>query len=791
MSLFIRFFAFVLLFCTISTSAQLPDSCYQDPSCQHTKQMLHTARQQWDNAPIGINSNARSEQIDIQNYSIRLDMRKIKQQQMKGSCTITLIAKQDHIKALQLDLLQLQVDSIHYNSKKIAFDYNDTIIDIRLSQAIATQTPTAVTVYYQGSPQKDKSWGGFYIQDDYAFNMGVGFASDPHSYGRVWHPCFDNFAEKATYDFEIITIPTQNAQCNGILVSRTQKPNQTISKWKLEQPIPSYLACIAIADYVTVKQNYAGAYGNIPIALAAKASDTTALLQSFEHLQAAITTYEYWYGKHRFDKVGYSLVPFRAGAMEHATNIAYPIYAANGSLRWESLMAHELGHSWWGNNVTCQTAEDMWINEGMASYSVHLFYEQVYGRAKYLEAVQKDHIRTMLTAHEEEGGYRPISGVPFEHTYGSHVYKKGAVVAHNLRGYLGDSLFRIGLQSLQENYQFGSLNSAQFREGMSAATGVDLTHFFDDWVFTGGYPDFSLSAATLSGNTVQLQIHQGLLGRKTAHQKVPLQVTCWSQDWQSYTTTIVADSITDTTLTLPFEPVAVIPNQYHTLNQGSIDWEQKITHKDSINPFTNELGIASLTIATLPDSALLHIKYHLTKAPFADLIGYRADSTGFWTVNGILPEGLVATIGFQVSEGDKNLLYRAFGDTTWQLAVLSDSTNTAVLKNGIYCWASAKTITIRCFGNPMPIISYETIKRKHFLKINTLLSEEVICVCYYTKAGKLLHSKQLELFYDETTILKVPKSIKKLKIGSVDGEEVYFKLKSTTTKVRKKGKKIP
>ena len=85
----------------------------------------------------------------------------------------------------------------------------------------------------------------------------------------------------------------------------------------------------------------------------------------------------------------------------------------------------------------------------------------------------------LLRAHKDEGGYRPITGVPFDYTYGMHVYDKGAVVAHNMRTYLGDSLFRVGLQAVQEQYKFNTLNSVQYRDALSKATGVDMTNFFN------------------------------------------------------------------------------------------------------------------------------------------------------------------------------------------------------------------------------------------------------------------------------------------------------------------------
>ena len=108
------------------------------------------------------------------------------------------------------------------------------------------------------------------------------------------------------------------------------------------------------------------------------------------------------------NKVGFSLVPFNGGAMEHATNIAYPISAANGGLGSEGLMSHELAHMWWGDNITCQTDGDMWINEGWASFSVYLFFEEVYGREAYKSAMLDDLVYMLRYGHHFEEGFRAV-----------------------------------------------------------------------------------------------------------------------------------------------------------------------------------------------------------------------------------------------------------------------------------------------------------------------------------------------------------------------------------------------
>ena len=126
--------------------------------------------------------------------------------------------------------------------------------------------------------------------------------------------------------------------------------------FKTTKPLPTYLVAVAIAPYEEVRMNVDG----IPVLLTALAADTSNLRKSFENLPTCIRTFVSSYGEHTFDRIGFNTVPFNSGAMEHATNIAYPRYAiANGDKTSETLFAHELAHHWWGNLVTCETAGDI------------------------------------------------------------------------------------------------------------------------------------------------------------------------------------------------------------------------------------------------------------------------------------------------------------------------------------------------------------------------------------------------------------------------------------------------
>lgn len=615
----------------------------QEYFCKFQKRALPTG-------PVSTATNTRSDTIDVLNYTINLDITDFTNKLIKGSCDILLTPKMNGVSSVSLDLLKLNIDSIAIGQTKLVFSYNDTLIVAALTNTMNVGDTTTLTVYYNGSPQGDPSgWGGFYFSGSHAFNLGVGFEADPHTYGRVWFPCFDNFVERSTYEFNIITSGGKVAACGGQLISETIISGDTIvRKWMLKEEIPTYLACVAVAPYTTVNQVFNGINGVVPIELYALPADTNNLKASFSNLQGCLTTFENSYGPYQWDKVGYSLVPFNSGAMEHASNIAYPSYAANGTLTYETLMAHELSHHWWGNLVTCQTQEDMWINEGMAKYSEFLFIENEYGWDTYIDEVTSNHKAVIHLTHHHEGGYRSISGIPHEYTYGEHVYDKGADVAHTLRGYLGDSLFFSGLSTFLANNSFTDVTSYDLRDQLSSITGVDLTDFFTGWVFNPGFPHFSIDSFEVSTgpvlNQVDVYIKQKLTGAPAFFNSVPIEITFMDSSWNQITEKVLVNGeFNSFSFQLPIVPVYCTLNKNNLISHAVSDDQFVIT---APGIYILQKSLMNITVNQLSDSAFIRVEHNWVKPdPIKNIDSLKMELSPnrYWKVDGIFPANFSAT----------------------------------------------------------------------------------------------------------------------------------------------------
>ncbi|MBP6731968.1 MAG: M1 family metallopeptidase, partial [Chitinophagales bacterium] len=436
----------------------------------------------------------RGDTIDLRSFNLKLDLSDFTTKVLRAEAVIGIKSKQNGVTGIQLDLLKLTVDSVKVNTSAVPFTYNDSVIAINLLLNLNTGDSATLQVFYHGNPYRAAGdFGGFYWTNAYAFNIGVSFLADPHTYGRVWFPCFDNFEQRSLYEFYVTTKNTHKAFCNGLLQDIATNGNKKIWHWKLTQDIPSYLASVAVSDYATVEDTVNGMTGTLQVQLAARAADTTNLKNLFVHLHDAFHIQEEAWGPYLWDRVGFCIVPFNAGAMEHATNIGFMTYYLNSlSSQAERTMAHELSHHWFGNLVTCKTAGEMWLNEGWASYNEHLFYERLYGDSTYKDAVRVNHEDVLHKAHISDGSYLPVSGVPTESTYGSTVYNKGADVIHTLRAYMGDQLFFSCVKNFLTDFAWQNITTIQLRDYLAQCAGINLNDYFNDFITAPGFTHFSI-----------------------------------------------------------------------------------------------------------------------------------------------------------------------------------------------------------------------------------------------------------------------------------------------------------
>jgi len=541
------------------------------------------------------------------------------------------------LSSISFQLIQLQVDSVRTgHGNALTFTHNGGVLSIQIGSMAPSDTGF-VRVFYRGVAATDASgWGGVYYAGGIFYNLGVGFAANPHGYGRAWHPCNEDFRERAAYRLNVHTQSQHRAQCIGQLDSVVTTSAGLRYHWSMDEEIPAYLASFAVGPYEVVNQTHQGLLGNIPIELAAKAADTTNVKNSFVNLGGAIDAFESAFGPYVWDKVGFVMTG--QGAMEHPTNVAYPISIANGTLTYQDIIAHELAHHWWGDLATCETEEDMWINEGIAEWSSHYFFEHVYNRAEYMSRVLTNHYNVLRTAHIQDNGFRPLANMPHAYTYGTHVYNKGASTFHSLRGYFNnDALFFSSLQQLLTNFSFKSISTIQFRDSLTSISGIDLSHFWNNWIYEPGFAQVSVDSFSVlpSGGLfeVTLHLHQRLRATNQYYTQMPIEIRMTEASGNDVSLfTNVNGEFTTATLLSPILPQWIVVNPEGLLNLGTTYFEEV---RSTTGTFGNgQVGMIT-TIQSITDSIRIRIEHHWAKPNEAPHTGVRFSSSHYWSVSGI------------------------------------------------------------------------------------------------------------------------------------------------------------
>ena len=601
--------------------------------------------------PAQTGSITRSDSIDLLHTRIDLDLTQTGSGLIHGTASIRFTPKVDGISALPLDLLDLTTDSVRLNGSSLAFTHIGEDLVVALGGTFGPQDTLTVDVHYGGNPAVDASgWGGFYTLSSYQYDLGVAFDAIPHSYGRSWFPCFDNFVERCTFEFFVHVDNDRTVFANGALVDETDLGGGArISHWAIAEPIPSYLASVAATNYVAARDTFPSIAGtNIPVTLVAKPNDTTDMKASFLHLRNAFDTFERWFGPYRWERVGYCLTT--EGAMEHPTNISYPVGIADGTLQYEDIMAHELAHHWFGDLITCRRAEEMYINEGYAEYLSYLFLEDLYGRPAYDRKVRDNHHDMVATAHLKDDGWYALSEVPQAFTYGEHSYRKGADLAHTLRGYLGDSLFAAGYQRVLANNAFTDMSTDELRDSLSAATGMDLTDYFSDWIMQPGWAAFEVDSFTTAqaGNVwpTIASVQQKIRHADHFYHNVPVSIAFQGADgtrWTDPVHTLVGGEFSTITSSPPFQPVFAFINADERLALATTTAEDTLTDDITVNL---PLADVALLVSELTAPSPVRMEEFWTAAddntsePFAFVVS----PDRWWRFTGQLAEGTVLSL---------------------------------------------------------------------------------------------------------------------------------------------------
>ena len=317
-------------------------------------------------------------------------------------------------------------------------------------------------------------------------------------WNHQWFPCFDYPNDFATSELTATVERPLTVISNGVLIEKKETPDgkQTFH-WKMTEPHASYLTSIVVGDFKMVEQSHNG----IPIQSYVYSNQVEAANITLARVPAMMKFFEDRTGvKYPHGKYGQTFVYGFGGGMENisATTMSdETIHDLRSELdrTEDGLLAHELSHSWFGNNVTCRSWSDLWLNESFATYMAGLWTEHDIGHDDFLYSnIRSDHV-SYLNAWTK-GVRRPIVTKNYHEPdalFDVYAYARGSAVLHMLRVWLGDELWWRSLNHYLRKHAHQPVETEELRVAIEESTGQPLEWFFDEWVYTMGHPVFRVT----------------------------------------------------------------------------------------------------------------------------------------------------------------------------------------------------------------------------------------------------------------------------------------------------------
>lgn len=393
----------------------------------------------------------------------------------------------------------LMVDSVKYHSFPIPFNRsNADILEIDFNTVLPVNLIDSVTVYYQGKPYSN-GFGSF-EQSTHNGTPIIWTLSEPFG-AKNWWPCKQNLNDKIDSIDIIVTTPSlYRVASNGLLISEQLKGEKKIYHWKSNYPIAAYLIAIAVtnysvySDYVPLKNDSLEVLNYVyPENLETAKTETPAIINIIHLFDSLTIPYPFSKEKYGHAQFGWG------GGMEHQTMS----FMVNFS---HELIAHECAHQWFGDKVTCGSWEDIWLNEGFATYFEGLTEERY-----FLEIWKKWKQDKLSNIVSELGGTVKCNDTADVSRIfnGRLSYNKGAYLLHMLRFKLGDSLFFKSIinylndTALAYNYA----KTPDLIKHFETTSNINLSRFFDQWYYNQGYPSYQVEWKQ-TGNQLELKIFQ-------------------------------------------------------------------------------------------------------------------------------------------------------------------------------------------------------------------------------------------------------------------------------------------
>ena len=451
-----------------------------------------------------VNPNTLNYDLRYQRLELQLDPA---QQYVSGTVTSHFIPNQN-MTSIYFDLSNtLTVSEVKYHGSNLPFTQLATKeVKIDFPAGIPAATLDSLSIKYSGAPDTGGSAGDAFTISTQSGVPALYTLSEPYG-AQEWFPTKQSLNDKIEKVDLMINTPSQyNVASNGKLFSETVLPgNRKLTFWQTNYPIPAYLIALGITNYTKFNDTM----GNPPFPfvnyLYPSTTSNSTIMSNIEWTKTVMNTFEQYLGPYPYRNEKYGHMQFGwGGGMEHAT------MSSMGS--WgRGIIAHELAHQWFGDKVTCGAWNDIWLNEGFATFGEHLANEKLLmTNSQFMSYLSSE----MNYITSSAGGSVYVSDTNLGNTgaifSGRLSYSKGGYVVRMIKWILGDDAFYSALKDYHARPQlaYGYAKTEDLKNSLLESTGKDFTEFFNDWIYGQGHPTYQIRWNQTADQMLRFKVSQ-------------------------------------------------------------------------------------------------------------------------------------------------------------------------------------------------------------------------------------------------------------------------------------------